>query len=334
MIEVTIRGGDRRDRARVLSAVAADPALHASRPGRPGRPGRSGPSVRMPYGEHVVVVSVDLAAAPSAATWIEPLARRHRVLAMGRSGPRCDLWLLRSIGVRGFVADSTGAAETAGALRRVAHGDEHWPAEFGTAPDWIEQPLVRRICTFVRVRERARLSGVLHEDVVRMLEDLAVSPGFAPVAARLLAQEAERMRQYAMTGEAAGTAGSDLGAELKALAARVAGNLRVDVVFGGAEFIPCSPRVRSAVAAAANEALRNVVKHAGTRRAWLSVETTGRTVRVEIADRGRGFDPAAYTSGFGIGESIREQMRSAGGGVSILSSPGSGAIVSLTAPLT
>jgi CheY-like chemotaxis protein/anti-sigma regulatory factor (Ser/Thr protein kinase) len=89
------------------------------------------------------------------------------------------------------------------------------------------------------------------------------------------------------------------------------------------------------------ELLMNVVKHAGTGRAEVRLESAGPALRLIVRDEGPGFDsrvrtaaPASLGSnGFGL-FSIRERMRAVGGTLDIESSPGQGTTVTLTVPLT
>jgi CheY-like chemotaxis protein len=89
------------------------------------------------------------------------------------------------------------------------------------------------------------------------------------------------------------------------------------------------------------ELLMNVVKHAGTGRAEVRLESVGPALRLTVRDEGPGFDcgvraaaPSSLGSnGFGL-FSIRERMRAVGGTLDIESSPGQGTTVTLTVPLT
>jgi signal transduction histidine kinase len=47
-------------------------------------------------------------------------------------------------------------------------------------------------------------------------------------------------------------------------------------------------------------ALNNAVKHSGAREVWLRLRLDGGTLRLALQDDGRGFDPAAATTGSGL----------------------------------
>jgi signal transduction histidine kinase len=83
----------------------------------------------------------------------------------------------------------------------------------------------------------------------------------------------------------------------------------------------------------------NVAKHAGTRKAQLTVErTSGRRVLVTVADRGGGFDAAASRADLGrrTGSgllNIERRLGLIGGSFEIHSDPGAGTIARLSVPL-
>jgi hypothetical protein len=90
----------------------------------------------------------------------------------------------------------------------------------------------------------------------------------------------------------------------------------------------------AALAAARDEALRNVERHAGTGEARVELRLPeGGGVEVVIVDDGCGFDPAAVgVSRFGVRLSIEARMHRAGGSAHVLSAPGHGTRVQLRWP--
>jgi two-component system sensor histidine kinase UhpB len=84
----------------------------------------------------------------------------------------------------------------------------------------------------------------------------------------------------------------------------------------------------------AQEALRNVVAHAGARRADVRLLRRGEHAELTITDDGRGFDVAGTLKrGKGLGlVSITERVRLAGGTVRITAHPGKGACVRVRIP--
>jgi len=85
----------------------------------------------------------------------------------------------------------------------------------------------------------------------------------------------------------------------------------------------------------ARELLMNIVKHAGTEWATVTVSRLDGVLRVVIEDKGAGFDEgvAPRTSQFGL-FSIKERMQALGGRFIILSEPGKGTTATLALPLS
>lgn len=89
---------------------------------------------------------------------------------------------------------------------------------------------------------------------------------------------------------------------------------------------------------AVRELLFNVVKHAGTRVAQLSVQQAGGGLQIMVADEGVGFDPARLrvaggeSGGYGL-LSLHERLGLLGGRLEIQSSAGLGSRFTLTVPL-
>jgi signal transduction histidine kinase len=91
--------------------------------------------------------------------------------------------------------------------------------------------------------------------------------------------------------------------------------------------------VGTALAGAVAEALRNVARHAGADRVSLRAGPTGRGVRVELTDDGRGFDPALVPAQRrGLRESVVARLARVGGSAAITSQPGAGTRIVLNAP--
>jgi signal transduction histidine kinase len=204
----------------------------------------------------------------------------------------------------------------------------------------------------------------MHDSVLATLTMVASgavragSPGLEPAARRALAV----MEEFA--APASGGPPVDLTARLRTLTAEMAAQLTIhgpdrqkakdgpearrDPREQGPIMVP--EPVAQAITGAAGEALRNVARHAGTGRATLRASRTDGTGRsgqddldgpdggggpviVEIADRGRGFEPGAVpASRQGIARSIRQRMVTAGGSATVRSRPGEGTRVVLRWP--
>jgi signal transduction histidine kinase len=176
----------------------------------------------------------------------------------------------------------------------------------------------------------------LHDTILSTLTMVAAG-AFAEPAPALTVQAARDLRVLqGLEGAPGGLAPTtergpelELGPELERAAAS-AGDLALRL-----KLVPVT--LPSAVAdkliACVGEALRNVGQHAGTGEADVTVTGGAGWAVVEIADHGRGFDPAAIPpSRRGIRESITGRMQAAGGRAAIESSPGAGTTVTVSWP--
>ncbi len=126
--------------------------------------------------------------------------------------------------------------------------------------------------------------------------------------------------------------GGELGAALRALRAE-----RVSVATP-AEPVHVPPDVCRELTAAVGAALANVDRHAGPGAcAWVLLEDHGDAVTVTVRDDGVGFDgdrltTAAADGRLGVTSSIKGRARDLGGTATVLSSPGSGTVVTIEVP--
>ena len=74
------------------------------------------------------------------------------------------------------------------------------------------------------------------------------------------------------------------------------------------------------------EALQNVAKYSGAKKATVRLAQANGTLSFEVVDDGRGFDPAAAARGSGL-QGIADRLAALGGELDIRSAPGSGATV-------
>ena len=101
---------------------------------------------------------------------------------------------------------------------------------------------------------------------------------------------------------------------------------------------PEAEDVRMLLFQSVREMLFNVVRHAGVREARLMVSSEGERLRLEVSDRGRGFEPDGLKlqrgelDQFGL-HTMRERIGLMGGEMSIESTPGKGTRVTVTAPI-
>jgi two-component system CheB/CheR fusion protein len=93
------------------------------------------------------------------------------------------------------------------------------------------------------------------------------------------------------------------------------------------------PRLGLTIYRVAQEALRNVVKHSGARRAMVSVAGKNDAIVLTVKDYGRGFD-ASRSKKRGLGLiSMEERVRQAGGEFSLRTTPGTGVRIDVHIPI-
>jgi len=196
--------------------------------------------------------------------------------------------------------------------------------------------------------ERRRIAREMHDDWTQRLAVLAID------AAKLEMQldpssNAYRLLQE-MRGELVGLSEDvhalsrqlhpsildDLGLAdaLRSECASVARRERIAVAFRSDEIAASLPKdVALCVYRVAQEALRNVVKHAQTQEARVSLKSSGREIILTVQDRGIGFDAAGMRSRRGLGlSSMGERVRLVRGKVSVDSAPGQGTTVTVRVP--
>jgi signal transduction histidine kinase len=177
-------------------------------------------------------------------------------------------------------------------------------------------------------RERSRQLRLLHDGALQTLETVG-SGRYADLTGvqALAREEAQRLND-----ELAGTMAPEV-TLVEAISSLVREHgrfgLDIDLSVDGATEPP--PRVRRALQEAANEALTNVRKHAGTSLTQVSITRAGGGVQVAIHDEGAGFDPT-QRAGFGTVESIVRRMAEVGGRAEIESAIGKGTRVTLWGP--
>jgi len=84
----------------------------------------------------------------------------------------------------------------------------------------------------------------------------------------------------------------------------------------------------------AQEALRNIGKHAAVNEAWVTLAATGSELLLRVQDKGVGFDPADVRSQPGLGlSSMEERVRLVQANLSVTSALGRGTTVEVRVPL-
>jgi signal transduction histidine kinase len=97
---------------------------------------------------------------------------------------------------------------------------------------------------------------------------------------------------------------------------------------------PVDGDVQTLLFRVAQEALNNVVRHAGARSVLLRLVARGGRVQLQVADDGRGCDPASALAGGGSGlGGMRERLRLHEGQLELHSAPGGGTRLRAVLPL-
>ena len=128
------------------------------------------------------------------------------------------------------------------------------------------------------------------------------------------------------------------GAALEALADRMGGRgVRVDVSVdldyeAGRTTTRHHGELETAIYRIAQEAITNAVKHSGADRVEVEINEIDGYVIVRVRDDGRGFEPGAATSGFGL-IGMRERVEALGGRLDVIAAPGDGATVTARLPV-
>lgn len=81
------------------------------------------------------------------------------------------------------------------------------------------------------------------------------------------------------------------------------------------------------------ESLSNVARHAGTKEAWVRLQREGATLRLEVEDRGRGFDVSADRRSLGL-VAMRERAALVGGTLELVHPANGGTLVRLAVPVS
>lgn len=204
------------------------------------------------------------------------------------------------------------------ALRIIVRANHSVSDAVNAAAAAAEQTLRAQRRTF----ERMRWNALIHDKVLGALRIASrASRDEMPAAAVELAREAVT----ALRGVPVPVRPSPLAQAWRDHADRI--GLSVDVMVTGDVD---DPDVRNSLADAATEALSNISRHSGQRKAAIHGTLTPAGAVLQISDPGDGFVNTSHRYGAGITTSIIGRMRSVGGKAEIASAPGQGTTVTLT----
>ena len=202
------------------------------------------------------------------------------------------------------------------------------------------------------LEERARLAREIHDtlaqgfvgissqlDAVAMClpDETSSARKFLDMARRMARHSLTEARRSVMDLRAAALEGQDLASALesgtKMWTAGSGVELKVDV---SGDRLDLSQEMEQHLLRIAQEAVTNVLKHAGASRIAIKLHTEARKLYLRIVDNGRGFDQQGVFSSLGghfglIG--MRERAERLGGELRLASEPGGGTEVEVTVPL-
>lgn len=179
-----------------------------------------------------------------------------------------------------------------------------------------------------RLEERSAIARQLHDSVLQTLKLISGSAD-DPDEVRYLSRVQERDLRRTIN-EYQSPYDDSFRARLLEARATVEDSYRVEiaqVINDDAEM----NQALSAVVGAATEAMVNAARHSGSKKIDLFAEIRDGQLRVNVRDRGKGFDPRSRRSG--ISHSIVERVEAVGGSAEVKSAPGSGTEVVMTLPL-
>jgi two-component system, NarL family, sensor histidine kinase UhpB len=200
-----------------------------------------------------------------------------------------------------------------------------------------------RMALAAQEAERLRVAQELHDEVGQSLTAVLLQLGrlgrTLPAEDRgLLAQtqdtareSLEEVRRIARSLRPEALDDLGLASSLRVLADRVAEQSPVHVETRvEPQLPPLEEDEELVVYRVAQEALTNVVRHSGARRAWLELGTTSDRVRLTVRDDGRGLDGAAEGSGI---RGMRERAVLVGAELRVADQAGGGVELLLDLPL-
>jgi signal transduction histidine kinase len=200
----------------------------------------------------------------------------------------------------------------------------------------------------VHENERRRVARELHDDVTQRLAALAIEATRIEGPHRMSGDEATRSIRdglvklsedvHALSYRLHPSVIEDLGLveALKAECERVTRSGAVTVQFTAKEIPKKLPQDTAlCVFRVAQEALRNVVRHAGASSVEVSVARLDGGLQLAVSDNGTGFDPGRHADRPSLGlASIRERVNLLKGTVDIDSAQGRGTTVLAWVPLS
>ena len=212
----------------------------------------------------------------------------------------------------------------------------------------LERDLRRQAAAIAANEERAHLARELHDSVTQVLFSMTLlTRSIELLLARDPARVAERlgelrtlqrdalaeMRSLIFELRPADVEQQGLVEALRAHVAAVQGRIGLPVLFDAELNERLPAEVEAGLFRVAQEALHNIVNHAAARQVRITLARSGSTVRLRVADDGKGFDADAVdASHIGLA-GMRARAERLRGSLSVETAPGRGTVIELTVPV-
>lgn len=206
-----------------------------------------------------------------------------------------------------------------------------------------------------RLEERERLSREIHDTVAQGLSSILLVSraagnslkGDDPAA---VARQLETIREVAadnlaearrfVRDLASPSLGTELPASLREVIRRVEdrqqaldAELKISLQLAGDVHRALPETVSTAVVRACQEALANVVKHAGAGTVVVTLAVWDLELTLDVFDDGHGFEPRAAVDGYGLA-GLSRRIDALSGNLAVESGPGEGTVLAVQIPLT
>lgn len=331
-----------REGHRVLTAMSGEEALALFRPGEVQliivdyfMPRMSGEEVILALRERDAEVQI--------------------LLQTGYSGEKPPREMLRELAIQGYHDKTDGperlllwvdvalkAADQVGHIRAA----EREIADSHTQLQRLSARLLR-----LQEEEREHISRELHDHLGQLLTAIGMNAEWtlnhcasASLDARERLQEAIRLvreatqatRELSATLRPSELQGLGLEASIRKYTREFARRSSLDVEFSSnLHEHPLTPEVATNLYRVVQEALTNVARHAVATRIDVSLQRSAQQIVLNVEDNGKGFDAAHISDPHAVGlVGMYERARLIGGTLTLRSTPGAGASVTLTVPLT
>jgi PAS domain S-box-containing protein len=223
----------------------------------------------------------------------------------------------------------------------------HGAARDVSERDRLERGLRRQAAELASSEERAHLARELHDSVTQALfsmtlisrsiellldRDPAAVPGKLASLRDLQREALAEMRALIFELRPGNVEEHGLMQALRTHSASLSGRIGLPVVVEGELVERPSIEVEETLYRIAQEALHNVVKHAGAREVRLDVRQDGDGVRLRVVDDGRGFDPSSVPDGHLGLAGMRARAERLGGDLLVTAAPGRGTTIEVLVP--